>query len=163
MQGVLMTPAELRCEYMKDPIGIDQINPRFSWSLQSSIRGKAQGAYQILVSLDEQSLERDEGDRWDSGKTGSNESVNIAYDGASLHSGERCFWKVRIWDENNEQGPWSDTAVFEMGLLNKKDWRGRWIAAGDVTTSAPLVRKNFGVDGKVARARASRPRVPTLV
>ncbi len=43
-------PVNLRCEYLKDPIGIDEIIPRLFWECLSKSRGVKQTAYQIIVS-----------------------------------------------------------------------------------------------------------------
>ncbi len=41
---------ELRCEYLRDPLGIDAAAPRLSWVLESDQRGQRQTAYQVLVA-----------------------------------------------------------------------------------------------------------------
>lgn len=43
---------ELLCEYRKNPLGIDNTNPRLSWKITefNNTRGQKQTAYQILVS-----------------------------------------------------------------------------------------------------------------
>ena len=129
-------------------------HPRFSWKLESQERGEYQTAFQILVASSMESLEEDFGDKWDSGRFESDRSVNIAYEGESLGSGETCYWKVRVWDKNSNPSLWSDPATFEMGLLEKDDWEGVWIGAKDKNISAPLLRKEFTIDKKVERGRA---------
>ena len=143
---------KLCCEYMKDPLGIDTSQPRFSWVPNVTRRGQIQTAYRILVASSEESLEVGCGDKWDSGKAESGQSVNIVYNGAPLASGERCYWKVRIWNGDDE-GVESTTAWFEMGLLLESDWHGDWIGSHP-TVSAPLLRKSFVVDDPIKRARA---------
>ena len=44
------TPTNLRCEYLKNPAGIDVARPRFSWIIENPERGEAQSAYQLLVA-----------------------------------------------------------------------------------------------------------------
>ena len=67
---------------------------------------------------------------WDPGKVDSSISLSIAYEGNSLVSRQACFWRVRVWDEKNDSpSDWSDTATWEMGLLNPSDWTARWILA----------------------------------
>ena len=147
-----VTAAELWCEYAVDPLGIDIPAPRFSWILSSKRRGQVQSAYRILVASSEEALHGDVGDRWDSGVVASDVSVNVAYAGAALASGERCFWKVRAWDGRGCASTWSATATFEMGLLDRCDWGGTWIGA-ERELQAPLLRKEFTLDQPVARAR----------
>ncbi len=51
---------ELRCEYALDPMGIDAQRPRFSWTLESSLRRQKQTAYQIIVASSAGKLEINE-------------------------------------------------------------------------------------------------------
>ena len=77
---------DLRCEYLKDPLGIDVQQPRLSWRLTAkdpAARGLRQTAYRILVSGSLERLAKHEGDRWDSGEAASGESAHIAYAGVS--------------------------------------------------------------------------------
>ena len=147
-----MQPVELTCEYAVNPFGIDVSKPRFGWLLDSSERGVMQSAYQILVASSEDELAADEGDLWDSGKVDSGRSVNVAYEGAALASGQRCFWKVRVCDQAGEVSGWSEPATFEMALLDEADWQGKWIG-GAAGVPAPMLRRQFQVRGAVERAR----------
>ncbi|RZL19714.1 MAG: hypothetical protein EOO89_02475, partial [Pedobacter sp.] len=48
-----LLPIQLRCEYLVDPKGLDELYPRLSWTqetLNQSSFGAAQTAYQIIVS-----------------------------------------------------------------------------------------------------------------
>ena len=67
--------SRLRCEYLKNPLGIEEVTPRVSWRLQSDQRGQKQEAYQILVASSTEKLNKDIGDLWDSGKVNSDQSV----------------------------------------------------------------------------------------
>jgi len=145
-------PLELRCEYAVNPLGIDVAQPRFSWTLESSQRGKIQTAYQILVASSEEKIKAEIGDKWDSGKVISDQSVNVAYKGRALASGEKCYWKVRVWDEDDGVSAYSTPAMFEMGLLKESDWKGKWIGA-DTSISAPLLREEFKITKRLKRAR----------
>ena len=118
---------DLRCEYAVNPIGIDVQNPRFSWILESGMRAQAQTAFQVIVAKDIESLGKHRGDKWDSGKIMSNNSVNIHYEGGMLMSGEKCFWKVRVWDNEGNVSTWAQPVSFEMGILADNDWGGKWI------------------------------------
>ena len=150
-----VTPSRLKSEYMVSPLGLDMTQPRFSWVLESSRRGQLQSAYQILVAADLQHLVAEDGDCWDSGKVISDRSTNVQYEGRQLTSGETCYWKVRSWDIDDIEGPWSQPARFEMGLLTPQDWTGGWIAAHDAEISAPLLRREFNIEShEIVRARA---------
>jgi alpha-L-rhamnosidase len=156
-----MAVAETSCEYAANPLGVEAVQPRFSWVLQPDKRGQMQSACHILVASTEEKLAADVGDKWDSGKITSEQSVNVAYGGSPLTSGERCYWKVRCWDPCDQVGLWSRPAWFEMGLLKQDDWKGRWIGmetggSPDKPGEAPaaLLRQKFQIAKPIKRARA---------
>jgi alpha-L-rhamnosidase len=117
----------LRCEYLVNPTGIDVTNPRLSWLLESSGRGRKQAAYQVLVATSEEKLAASEGDLWNSGVVGLDRAVHVVYRGRPLTSRMTCWWKVRAWDQDDQPGPWSEPARWTMGLLEPSDWRASWI------------------------------------
>jgi len=57
-----LSPEQLRCEYLDNPLGIDTPQPRLSWVLESKERGQKQTAYQILVASQEALLRAHTGD-----------------------------------------------------------------------------------------------------
>jgi alpha-L-rhamnosidase len=123
------TVGDLRCEYRKDPFGIDASKPRLSWIIESQRRGDVQTAYQVLVASTADLLDKDRGDLWDSGKVVSDQSVCIPYAGRPLAPRALCFWKVWVWDKDGRPSAWSRPAFWAMGLLRAEDWKGRWITA----------------------------------
>ena len=143
--GGPLAPTALRCEYLENPMGIDMAKPRFFWVLGHTERGQVQSAYQIVVSTDPRAVT---GDVWDSGKVASSKSVQIAFAGKALESGKTYFWKVRSWDCEGRESPWSAVARFDTGLFNKSDWKGVWIGTKN------QLRKEFALRGRVKRARA---------
>ena len=144
---------KLTCEYAVNPLGVDTARPRFGWIVPCERRGQMQSAYRILVASRSDLLETGSADKWDSGKVVANQSVNVPYEGAPLRSGERCFWKVRVWHEGADQYADSPAATFEMGLLTAGDREGQWIGAA-ATISSPLLRKEFSLPGTITHARA---------
>ena len=120
---------DLRCEYLRDPLGVDAAQPRLTWILTSDARGQHQTGYQVLVASTPELLKQDQGDLWDSGKVTSDETAQIVYAGKPLASRQACFWKVRVWDRDGAASDWSKPARWEMGLLEAKDWSARWIEA----------------------------------
>jgi alpha-L-rhamnosidase len=132
LPGSTLKPLALRCEYLQNPLGIDVTHPRLGWVLESrepDERGQKQTAFQILVASSEASLRADQGDLWDSGKTVSEQSAQVVYAGKPLLSRTRCWWKVRVWDNQGRLSAWSAPATWSMGLLNPSDWQGQWIGA----------------------------------
>ncbi len=141
-----LAPSHLRCEYLVDPVGIDVTAPRFYWVLEHSQRGEGQSAYQVLVSSQSGPLKDDNGDQWDSGRVISSESTQIVYTGKPLYSGHTYYWKIRYWDSEKRASEYSASAKFEMGLLSRQEWQGKWITGNQL-------RREFHLEGKVIRAR----------
>ncbi len=141
------TVENLRCEFRKEPRGVDCAKPRLSWNLSSMKRGDGQTAYRVLVASSSDLLARGRGDLWDSGKVVGAESTNVEYGGVGLPSGATAFWKVEVWDKDGKQSGWSSVASFSMGLLNQADWKGQWIgmeSAGE--NECPWLRKSFTLE-----------------
>jgi alpha-L-rhamnosidase len=125
--GKGLAPAYLRCEYLSDPLGIDEPAPRLSWIVESGERGQRQTAWRVLVASTEKLLGQDQGDLWDTGKVAGDETIGAAYQGKPLVSHQRCFWKVKVWDKDGQESPWSKPAIWSMGLLQPSDWKAEWI------------------------------------
>jgi alpha-L-rhamnosidase len=146
---------DIRCEYRTNPLGIDNTSPRLSWKLgqENPVRGQKQTAYHILVASSLYNLESDKGDVWDSGKTTSNQSVNVTYQGDELASAKQYFWKVKVWDKDGNASNWSDYGKFSMGLLKQSDWKGDWILKSDQEkTDHNWYRKNVTLSDEASSA-----------
>lgn len=142
MSGEELSPARvtyLRCEYRVNPLGIGTTRPRLSWIIEDPRTGAAQTAYQIIVASSSEILAENRGDLWDSGKVISSEMNQIEYAGKPLQSRMKCYWKVRIWDANQQATPFSEPAMWSMGLLDPQEMKARWIQA-----SQPLVHPAKG-------------------
>jgi alpha-L-rhamnosidase len=145
---------DLRCEYLKDPLGIDVAKPRLSWKIDDRIqesvvssqnpgsqiaRGVKQTAYQVLVASTPEQLAKDQGDLWDSGKVESNQSIHVEYQGKPLESRMRCHWKVKVWTSSPlTPDSWSKPASWSMGLLKPEDWSARWIGVPPASSATDL-------------------------
>ena len=152
-----LKPYRLRCEYLVDPLGIDEPAPRLSWALASDARGQKQSGYRILAALTPEGLSADNGDLWDAGRVSSGETTQIPYGGSPPHTGQRVWWKVRSWNQDGKPGPWSRPACWEMGILDPQEWSATWIGQDDDPKHdkpLPLLRKAFSLSGELRRARA---------
>lgn len=126
--GHTLRAVGLHCEYASNPIGLDVSSPRLSWRIESDQRGIMQSSYQIIVSNSIEGPSKNGEKIWDSGKMNAANSTGISYNGPELSSGQRYYWKVRVWSTENFQSEWSEPAFFEMGLLKPEDWKSDWIA-----------------------------------
>jgi alpha-L-rhamnosidase len=125
--GQAKPPAQLRCEAMAEPLGIDVPHPILSWQLQDTRRQASQTAYQIRVASSAEGLAQDRADVWDSGRVASDESVNVIYGGPALESRRRYYWQVRAWDQEGQPSAYSQPSWWEMGLLSAQAWKAKWI------------------------------------
>ena len=123
-------PLSLKTEYLYEPLTLETPNPRFSWKIFARSDAKikqnlTQTAYQILVS----SRNGGSADLWDSGIVKSDNTVNIRYAGKPLKSRQLATWKVNVWDQDGVKAEGLTNGVFGMGLLEKNDWKAKWINA----------------------------------
>ncbi|MBW8016695.1 MAG: Bacterial alpha-L-rhamnosidase [Planctomycetes bacterium] len=116
----------LRCDYMGDPLGIDNQNPTLSWTLKSDVNAQGQSAYRVVVASSLELLQQTKGDLFDSGKVISDETTAIVYAGKKLKAGHQYYWKVMVFDKSGKQSQWSNTASWTMGLMDT-EWNGAWI------------------------------------
>ncbi len=155
----------MTCEYRENPAGIDNPQPRLSWTLTSPQRNQNQTAYRILVASSRELLAKNSGDIWDSGQVTSGRNSQIRYGGAALQSDRPYYWQVRVWDRDGKPSPWSAPAYWSTGLLKASDWQAQWIgldeAVGDdditseyAKVSARMIRHEFAVSKKIKRASA---------
>jgi len=122
----VLSPAALRVDEMTTPLGIDDMQPRFSWQLRDSREGARQTAFRLLVASQPELLAADKADVWDSKRVDSEQSVGVQYAGPSLAPSTRYYWKVLVWDQAGKPAPESPVSWWESGLL-KQPWRAQWI------------------------------------
>ena len=108
-----MKAISLRTEYLKEPLGIDIPSPRLFWNCEGGTR---QSAWEILACDDSGKL------LWHSGKVQSG-AMYCPWGGDPVPPKTRVCWKIRLWDENDTEGAWSE-ASFETGI---QAWQGQWI------------------------------------
>jgi alpha-L-rhamnosidase len=133
-----------------------------TWQLASDGRTRSQKAYRIQVASSAELLGKDAADLWDTGKVISDETVNIAYEGKSLKSRQQCYWRVCVWDQDN-QPRWSDAGFWTMGLVNPNDWQAEYISMRERAPlptngeslhlpAAQQLRKEFAASKPIQRA-----------
>ena len=147
----------LRCENLANPLGLDAAAPRLSWQIQSQEKNVLQTAYELRVSEEEPYAENKGALIWNSGKVASDSSVHVVYKGPRLQTDMRYYWQVRVWDNKGQSSPWSDMAYWQMGLLDRSDWKAHWIEQGtpaDTLKASPLFRKSFTLNKKIKSATA---------
>ncbi len=147
--------ANMQCEYIENPVGIDAKSPRFSWQINSETPGFEQQAYQIFVGTDSAKVAKGEANVWNSGKIKVS-TIPVAYTGTELYPFTRYFWSVKVQDCDGHWSPFSGVAFFETGMMQQNNWKGDWITdTYDFNVKpAPYFRKEFSIQKKIKSARA---------
>lgn len=124
-----MKAINLLTEYLKSPIGIDVVSPTIYWNCDSGIK---QTAFQIICKKDDEVI-------FDSKKIESNEMFYTLP--LKFASKDRINYSIKLWDENDKVG---DEAIdyFELGLLNKEDFKAKWISGNYIVKKS----KRYPVD-----------------
>ena len=71
----------LTCEQETNPLGIEKLQPRFSWQINAEERNFEQSAWQILVADTPEALNSDNGTIWNSQKVNSPASILVRFEG----------------------------------------------------------------------------------
>ncbi len=149
---------QLRTEYQVNPVGIDALQPRFSWVIKANVRNIGQIAYEVRVGLTPDKLKNGDPSFWGTKKVLSDASNQIIYNGPALESGKRYYWTVRIWDNQNHITDWAPVGFWETGLLKPSDWKASWIepqiiADAKAEEPCPMIRKTFKIKKEIKYAR----------
>jgi len=126
-----LKPAELECDSLIRPMGVDTKRPLLSWKLQDSRPGARQTAYKILVASNPDLLANGRADVWSSERVESDRSIAVLYSGPSMAPEKRYYWRVQVWDKNGRPYPLSDISWWETGLLDATNWHAQWIGYED--------------------------------
>ncbi|MEN1990517.1 glycoside hydrolase family 78 protein [Paenibacillus hubeiensis] len=137
---------DFRIEYMQNPIGLDTINPRFSWKLVSTEQSVMQSAYRITVT---QALQK----VWDSGKRNADTSILVEYAGPRLQASTLYQVQVEVWDNKGNHA--AIEGHFETGLLEGSNFQAEWITHPfpSEETAPPVFSKEFTVEKEIQQAR----------
>ena len=148
-------PEQLQCEYMVNPLGIDEANPRLKWKINDQREGAIQQAYKICVGTDSTEVLNGDGNMWNSQKVSSDEML-VSYNGKPLEPFTKYFWIVHVWDKDGKVSSNSEVANFETGMMKVNNWKGTWISdTRDIDLKpAPYFRKEFEGTKRIKNARA---------
>ena len=125
-----MKAFELKTEYLVNPLGLATRSPRLYWKCEDGVK---QTAYELEYTVNDKPFPSV------TVKTSSTTHISFPQ---TLASRDRVLWRVRLRDENGVWGEYSDTASFEMSLLDPADFSAEWIS-GDYCVSK---RKRYPVD-----------------
>jgi len=114
---------DLECNTMKNPIGIGDVSPVFSWKTRSDASNVWQEAYAIMV------WDSQKNSVWNTGKILSEKTTGVHYNGFPLQSGENYIWQV-ISVNNKGEKIFSEYQKFMTGLLDLSTLKAEWIEDG---------------------------------
>lgn len=106
---------DLSVEYKTSPVGLDDVQPRFSWKLRTEKQDTHQITYRLQV--------RCEAVCWDTGRVESDQSILIPYAGPALAPRTEYRWEVTVWTDQGEEA--TAASGFETGLLSGSAFQGR--------------------------------------
>lgn len=108
-------PSQLTVEFIRKPEKVQILDrePEFGWQVPEGV--VYQLAYQVLVASNQENIDNNIGDMWNSGQVRSNNSINVSYAGKPLQIGARYYWKVRVWDEHNRLSRYAESQQFVVG------------------------------------------------
>jgi alpha-L-rhamnosidase len=136
----------LRVSGRRHALGIPAVAPRFAWSVASSAAAAVSG-FEVRVADGEEDLGGSAG-VWSAVTPRS----SVRYEGPPLRSRQRRHWRVTARDADGAEIA-DGAGWFEVGLADRSDWEGRWIAAPrprfarESWDPAPHLRRVFQVDG----------------
>ncbi|WP_160559745.1 alpha-L-rhamnosidase [Parablautia muri] len=144
-------------EYQKEPIGLDEKKPRFSWQIEAKEKNTVQTACRIRVRTKEEEV-------WDSGRLETDNSQGIAYGDTGLSKSAELLpcreymVRVTVWDNHGNKA--EETTGFETGFMNPSidAWEGaKWIGAPRYTVCAAnrgvfVLESEFRIEGGKGRA-----------
>ncbi len=144
----MLNVVRLRTEYKENPIGMDEVHPRFAYQLEGD--SCFQRERRIKVADETGTVV------WDTGWEETSRTIQIEYQGLSLKPFTRYRWQVQAKDENGIVSR-PGRAFFETGFLGTP-WRGSWLISSvenSVAVMRPVrgFRKDFTPSGKVKSAR----------
>ncbi|PGU02514.1 alfa-L-rhamnosidase [Bacillus cereus] len=145
----MLTIKKLLCDNKNNPIGIDSKVVKISWQLESNNKNVKQRAYHLQVATDKDF----ETIVFNSQKVETDQSLHIPIDLFPYRAETRYFYRVKVWDNYEEETPWSNVAFWETGLQGYDNWRGNWIAAKKERTQVMSFNKSFSIKKVVKKAR----------
>jgi alpha-L-rhamnosidase len=170
-----ISPADLRVEWRRGPIGIDTRRPRLTWKLASApgVHGVRQSACQAILASSAEAVHACQGDIWNSGVLETAELRAVPGRDLDLESHTPYWCAVRTWDGHGRDSGFTRPVRFLTGLMSPLDWRAAWISDGPdwphpsepppainhspaaPPRRMPLFRQELRIDRPLARAVVS--------
>lgn len=147
---------ELEVDGIKEPFGVDNKNPVFSWQIKSEKQNIKQYSYQIIVCK-QGLLENEKTLVWDSGKIISGQSNAIPYMGEALEETCDYSWLVSVSNIDGETAvsAWKKftTSYWQENIFSNTKFIAMQPEEKVYEGGQPIFRKSFNVlEKEVKRA-----------
>lgn len=166
--------AMLTVEAQQKPLAVDNLNPRFSWAIQTDTQAWLQSAYAIELKADDYNF--------NTGKVASSKSNWVQVLPEPLAAGKTYQWRLRVWDKNDVPTQWSawqtfttapaisffdaqwigairaDDARLPVGVrfptsvMRTNEYRNTWNNVDSLSRRSIVLRRNFNVEKTVTQA-----------
>ena len=134
------------CETLKNPLGIDNPKPRFSWRMEGAVVCSPQQKYQIRVYDKDNCV-------WDSGVRFDCKSIAVLYEGKALKSFTSYRYEVACTLVNGAY--YIAEGSFETAILSENEWKGYFLAYPKYQKrQSPVFVSDMKLNGKIKCCRA---------
>lgn len=134
------------CETLKNPLGIANPKPRFSWRMEGAVVCSPQQKYQIRVYDKDNCV-------WDSGVRFDCKSIAVLYEGKALKSFTSYRYEVACTLVNGAH--YIAEGSFETAILSENEWKGCFLAYPKYQKrQSPVFVSDMKLNGKIKCCRA---------
>ena len=140
---------DLLTEYKKNPVGMDEFAPRFSYRITGECRKQIMRQIRVWKENGECV--------WDSSFVESDDTSQIPYLGKTLEKFTRYYWSVAVKDDKGNIVESGTDNYFETAFMGRK-WTGKWISdmipsGRDMLTAPHRFFRDFELDEMPVKAR----------
>lgn len=158
LQAQAIEVSKTTCEYRVSPLDLTTATPRFGWQMKGD-NGAMQSAYAIEVYTMRQGTKQLV---WESGKQTGRRSQLVPYAGKTLQPEVAYYWRVRVWDEQDQASEWSKEASFRLAP-QADAMQASWIGAVTYEqANFPQGRKFDGAALKKSEVKEAWSKVDSL-
>jgi len=146
----MMKITKLLVDYAKNPLGISNSSPKFSWQYEAE-KGVRAEKYKLIIADNLNDINKNIGSFYDSGIENQIEMSHY-YEGGKISAQTMYFWKVLLYAEDGKELGSSDVATFETAI-DAKEFTAEWIESGIEGCESPILKTEFTVSGEIEKAR----------
>ncbi len=116
--------------------------PLFHWQVDTSI--KRVTGFRILMASSVSVLKKNEPDVWDT-KRSVSDKCEAVYAGQPLRSGKIYYWKVQVWNDQNQASSFSSVNSFVYQEKDSVNDISHHPLAAEIQSPVSILKKNHGI------------------